>query len=145
VVHWYRRRDLLGKRGDIVSLNYDLTRVDQEWWKDGTYGEPNPEWFMTERIILLTMSVGMGEITEKNAGEFYARVHVVEGFYPPGDFDHHTKALDIARRVGLATNVTTLTRSQWQSGWVKRNMDELAKNFVTYADAQAKAKTEQDA
>jgi IS5 family transposase len=33
----------------------------------------------TEALIFATMSVGMGRITEDNAAEFYARLHVIEG------------------------------------------------------------------
>lgn len=73
---------------------------------------------MTERIYFVTMVTDLGEITESNYGEFYARVKVYEAI--TGD-DYITLA-DIKRRIGLSTNVSNRTSAQF----LKR-MTELGK------------------
>lgn len=85
---------------------------------------------MTERIYFVTLVTDLGEITEANYGEFYARVKVYETIV--GD-DLITLA-DVKRRIGLTTNVSNRTSKQF----IKR-MAELPKSYnaVTYNQIQA--------
>jgi hypothetical protein len=64
---------------------------------------------MTERIYFVTLVTDLGEITDTNYGEFYARVKVYEVI--TGD-DYITLA-DIKRRIGLTTNVSNRTSAQF--------------------------------
>jgi len=64
---------------------------------------------MTERLYFVTLVTDLGEITESNFGEFYARVKVYEAI--TGD-DYITLA-DIKRRIGLTTNVSNRTSAQF--------------------------------
>jgi hypothetical protein len=73
---------------------------------------------LTEKIYFLTMVVDLGEITNTNFGEFYARVKAYEAV--SGD-DSITLA-DIKRRIGLSTNVSNRTTAQF----IKR-MAEIGK------------------
>ena len=58
------------------------------------------------------MAVDFGEITEGNWAEFYARMSVLNGLHPGWyPVEHYTPAA-IKRRIGLHTNVTTLTDLQ---------------------------------
>lgn len=92
-----------------MSLNWDCTKVrDKQEVLDGT------EWMKTNAIIFSTMAIDMGQITEKNVDEFYSRYKALE-FVIGGTLAEGvtvTRA-DIARRVGLSTNVFTKTRAQY--------------------------------
>lgn len=82
---------------------------------------------VTEALIWKTMSIGIGQITEKNAGEFYARVHLVEQLdgaslmMPNEDGDivpTGISADDIRRHIGLETNATYKVESR--GTWLNR-------------------------
>jgi hypothetical protein len=85
---------------------------------------------MTERIYFVTLVTDLGEITESNFGEFYARVKVYEAI--TGD-DYITLA-DVKRRIGLTTNVSNRTTAQF----LKR-MSELPKGYNALSANQIKA------
>ena len=85
---------------------------------------------MTERIYFVTLVTDLGEITESNFGEFYARVKVYEAI--TGD-DYITLA-NIKRRIGLSTNVSNRTSAQF----LKR-MSELPKSYNAISNNQIKA------
>ena len=92
-----------------MSLNWDCTKVRDK--QEVLEGE---EWLKTNAIIFATMAIDMGQITEKNTGEFYSRYKALE-FVIGGTLAEGvtvTRA-DIARRVGLSTNVATKTRAQY--------------------------------
>jgi hypothetical protein len=73
---------------------------------------------MTERLYFVTLVTDLGEITESNFGEFYARVKVYESIID----DNYITLADIKRRIGLTTNVSNCTTAQF----LKR-MTELGK------------------
>lgn len=84
----------------------------------------------TERIYFLTLVTDLGEITNTNYGEFYARIKVYEAIV--GE-DLITLA-DIKRRIGLETNVSNRTSAQF----LKR-MSELPKSYNAISTNQIKA------
>lgn len=81
-----------------------------------------------ERIIWLTMLIGMREITEKNWEQFYNRVN----FFEKNTDSHLWKKLNnklvpmyitkdqVQKMIGLSTNASTLTKNQF----IKRVMSE---------------------
>jgi hypothetical protein len=95
-----------------VSLNWDITDCD-----DGC--KTDEEWPTTEAIILLTMQVGLGTITEKNIDEFFVRLHVIEAIFgpmvsrngEPSRISHE----DVHRRIGLRVNVTDESKAKWNA------------------------------
>jgi hypothetical protein len=65
---------------------------------------------VTNSLIWATMSVGIGEITEKNWKEFFVRLKAVEGVYGPLLYNGETnKSLltekEVFNHIGLSTNV----------------------------------------
>lgn len=78
---------------------------------------------LTQTLILNTVNVGMGSITEKNADEFYARIHFLEQLY--GNLllatdkktgkvvDRPITPEDVRLRIGLVTNVATESRASF--------------------------------
>ena len=78
-------------------------------------------WGVTNALIWTTMVIGMGRITKENAHEFFARTDTVqqatgqlcyavdEGEMNPYMITH----ADIVRRIGLGTNASSMTKTQF--------------------------------
>jgi hypothetical protein len=87
---------------------------------------------VTNIVTLLTVIVGIGHITEKNAAEFYTRVETLQRLQG-GSFGRTSKGEDypitlddVKRHMGLRTNVEDITRAKFVSTQVKGAMDEIA-------------------
>jgi hypothetical protein len=97
-----------------MSLNYELKKIEN--WEAVCLekGTLTPE---TETLIFLTMSVGMGDITEENAGEFWTRANIVQKLHGPfisrDGKGHLFTVEDVVNHIGLHTNVAKETRLQW--------------------------------
>lgn len=103
-----------------MSLDYDLRKLDDRERSDTT----------TTAMIFLTMTVGISEITEKNAEEFYARTYAWETAVgtmrrgPDGGSLRITPA-DVRDYIGLRTNASPLTKTQFAAK-VMRGLRENA-------------------
>lgn len=104
-----------------MSISYDLTKIenygDLYVLETNDDGQPTGQARMNPITHAITryvcMVIGMGEITEANVGEFWARVYAAEKVY--GAFlqdvendaivDHPLTYADIKRHIGLRTNV----------------------------------------
>jgi hypothetical protein len=138
-----------------MSLDYNLKAIDPKI----CFTEADAEWPMydadvkmgdkymrpeTERLIYLTMAVGMGAITETNYHEFYLRVRIWGGLH--GESKHTTVSAEYWNRrdgtnykkgdywitrervrdhIGLKTNVTTEGRAKW----IKRIGDSFVREL----------------
>jgi len=67
---------------------------------------------LTEQIIWLTMSVGIGCITEKNWEKFYTRAYAWQRINSH-DSDNLVEAKDVYDHIGLRTNASSLTDSKF--------------------------------
>lgn len=93
-----------------MSLNWDLTKIKDYKKVCWNGNEMNPR---TNTLIMMTMVIGIGEITEANAPEVFARLSFYEtlrgammgrtlkrGYKPaPFTFEH------VRAHIGLSTNV----------------------------------------
>ena len=100
-----------------MSLNWSVQKV-RDW--QALAADKN-EAAITEVVILATMGVDIGEITEKNWVEFYARMKFLETLNGPWlrDGDDKPYLLTpqmVKRRIGLKANVVDLTRAKWLRG-----------------------------
>lgn len=86
---------------------------------------------MTHNIYFVTLVTDLGEITESNYGEFYARVRVYAQI--TGDFS--ITLADIKRRIGLTTNVSNRTTAQF----LKRMTELGSSNHYNTTANQIKA------
>ena len=73
---------------------------------------------ITKCLVFATISVGIGEITEDNAPEFFARLRIVEELSGrflsgPSTEDLYIKPEDVHAHIGLSTNVSYETREEW--------------------------------
>jgi len=79
-------------------------------------GEP---WVITDNLIWMTMLVGINEITEKTAPEFFKRLYayqLVRGpmvMYTDKTQNRFISLADITRRIGLKTNASPRTQAQF--------------------------------
>lgn len=108
-----------------MALHYDLTQITNRAanYPPTKEGRLNS---MTEQLIFMTMSVGIGEITEKTAGEFFARTTVVAHLH---DLDP-VSMRDVIGHIGLKTNVFPMeTRAQWLKRYVGQELDRSKRWF----------------
>jgi hypothetical protein len=106
---------------------------------------------VTEALVWSCVAVGLRGITESNAGEFFARVRLVEqtegpmlvravdpetGERPSGAKAFITEA-EVLAHVGLSTNVTNETRSQFMKR-ISQRVDSLVAHFDRTAEKAAR-------
>lgn len=91
----------------------------------------------TEAMIWLTMSVGIGNITEKNAPQFYSRVRAYEtlfgsfliSFDENGKKYHPITPEDVVKHIGLRTNVTLESDASFKNRMFKNFMRDAGQIF----------------
>jgi len=109
-----------------MSLNYNLKNI-KDWESVCLINEGTltPE---TETLIFLTMSIGMGEITEKNAGEFWSRANIVQKLHGPffirDSKEQFLTVEDVVNHIGLHTNVPKETRLQWMKRYLSLDFED---------------------
>ena len=108
-----------------MALTWDLTNI--EGYETACY-DANGLAPVTYRLIWTTLQIGIGEITEENAAEFYARLRIAEGTLDTLAVIAIEPA-DIRRHVGLRTNVKTETRSKWVRRYVIGELDDIAREY----------------
>lgn len=94
-----------------MSLNWDFTGVPN-------HEEIDP--VVKEHMIFGCLHVGMNDITEANAEEFFARINLVETLHGAlrrdGDFKFvFTTPEEVQRCIGLRTNVSNETWAKWRN------------------------------
>ena len=111
-----------------MSLKANLTGIS-DWenkccMPDKTF---NP---ITKTIVFMTMSVGMGKITEDNWQEFWIRANLVERVS-----GHETlEPGDIHRHVGLACNVAEESKARFKNRLVKNMRFDATKKIKRYTE-----------
>lgn len=107
-----------------MALNYDITAIDQD--VRSYVGEDGDRYMtpVTETLIWSCLSVKLGEITEKNWREFYARLQTwnLVVCHEPSSITPQ----DVKNHIGLKTNVyPDLTRTQWYKQVITPRMDSM--------------------
>lgn len=97
---------------DKIEDHKNVCYIGSEDDPDGVHIQP-----LTRSLIFLTLNVGIGEITERNADEFYARLHIIERIQGAstrlGGEEVYTTPQEVRAHIGLRTNVPTETRARW--------------------------------
>jgi hypothetical protein len=117
-----------------MPLNWNITQCQnhEELLDDSVWGK-------TDALIWTTMVIGIPEITEDNADEFFARVETVQRVTgnlciwngDPYYFDYQ----DIVRRIGLHTNASRLTKAGFFKHVTNISDYNLKKAKSLYEDA----------
>jgi len=103
-----------------MSLNWDLGKIKDHkeycWIEDTEEGGVRLRG-ITETLIWMTMMVGINEISEKTATEFFARASLEEALWgamrSKGDESVYVSIEDVRRHIGLKTNASPYTKTQW--------------------------------
>ena len=123
-----------------MSLNYNLERIAQfkdnfdlayQEYKgmDGTYTDVKRD---LKQLIFASMMISLNYITYKNVAEWYARLLVCEEIYIMNVFEKWegndlikvpVEPKDLVQYIGLSTNATNRSRSQWVNIMLKNNKD----------------------
>ena len=112
-----------------MSLNWNVEDVhDFEVLHEDENGSG---WGITWAIILRTMLINMGEITEKNCEEFYTRIALCDECLgasllmtdeDDGEMkDYFITLADVKRRIGLRANVSEHSKAKF-NGWLVRTL-----------------------
>lgn len=111
-----------------MALTWDASKVKN--WSD-----QNAQ--ISDQIIWCMMFTGTPAITEANAQELYARIHLMEHlqgtFLSNADTGEpiYIGLADIKARIGLSTNVSSMTRGQF----VKQKLDHFFAETLRGAEA----------
>lgn len=76
------------------------------------------EWNVTNSLIWATMAVQIGDLTAKNADEFYRRLHIIEQegtFLNRAGKPYFITLADVKKRIGLSTNVNNSSRKDFEA------------------------------
>jgi hypothetical protein len=102
-----------------MSLDWDITNCKD---MEALQNEENGEWAITNALIWATMSNDIGSIKPKTIADFYARTKVTELFgalcsrisEDKSDVVPYKMTFgDIEKRIGLFSNVFTITPLKW--------------------------------
>lgn len=83
-----------------------------DWRIDGIkdFEELKSNWSLTEALIWATLSVGIGQITERNFEVFHGRLSLIErlngSFLLQGGDQRYITLEEVKRHIGLWTNAT---------------------------------------
>ena len=123
------------ERIKFFQENPDDLYVDVPGDNGSTYSDLN---VVTKSLVFGTMSVGIGDLTFKNAPDYYARWKMLEehdGYYlygkvnDEGDFVRFYLTPEIImQHIGLATNVSHVSKKEW--------VTRLAKAWANEKDGQ---------
>jgi hypothetical protein len=123
-----------------MALTTDLTRIKNRETVCFTGEGDSRRWTnTTQNIAFLTMTADIGEITAKNAEEFYCRICLISALYgDPSDTPYGVSIEDIEAHIGLCTNVVTITRAKFLAK-VKRMAGFRMRDIADGIPAQRKA------
>lgn len=128
-----------------MALHWNI--ADTEYQRQPE-AQQKKEWPIVNLIILLTMPLGMGAITEKNVTEFITRIRLMEklngGYmHKDGGEDEPVPEEMIRKLIGLRTNVTPI---RWQTfatrivnSWRGDLTRQLGREMAQRASAKAAA------
>ena len=118
-----------------MSLDWDITNCKN---MEALQNEENGEWAITNALIWATMSNDIGSLKPKNVADFYARTKVTELFGAlvtkyDKDTDECNPYLmtfgDIEKRIGMFSNVFTITPLQWLKKIEKFSQQDRQKEY----------------
>ena len=102
-----------------MSLNWEITNV-KNWEEIAMNTEVEGD--ITEQIVWSSLITKLGDITEDNWYEWYARNYIWNRVL---GFDNELIPEDFHRRIGMTTNVFPAeSRSKWLNGVIKKQLKE---------------------
>jgi hypothetical protein len=118
-----------------MSLDWDITNCKN---MEALQNEENGEWAITNALIWATMSNDIGSIKPKTIADFYARTKVTELFGALVSKINDDKSDtvpykmtfgDIEKRIGMHSNVFTITPLKWLKKMETFSQHERQKHY----------------
>ena len=119
--------------------NPDELWVDYERDRGESYSDVNAQ---TKSMIFASMAVGIGNLTDANAKEWYARWKIMEKYdgiyftssFIDGEYVDNTLPPEIVKKhIGLSTNVSYIKSSDWAirlaKSYAQRNVNVSVKHI----------------
>ena len=108
-----------------MSLDWEITNV-KNWEEIAMNVEVEGD--ITEQIVWSSLITKLGNITEDNWAEWYARYVIWNRVLC---FDNELTPKDFHRRIGMTTNVFPAeTRSKWLNGAIKKQLMQAESNAL---------------
>ena len=108
-----------------MSLNWEITNV-KNWEEIAMNVEVEGD--ITEQIVWSSLITKLGDITEDNWAEWYARYVIWNRVLC---FDNELTPEDFHRRIGMTTNVFPAeSRSKWLNGVIKKQLKQAESDAV---------------
>jgi hypothetical protein len=118
-----------------MSLDWNATRISgfKEKVKDEAW-QGN-----MANLCFTLMAIGMGSVTEKNVGEVYTRIQILEATYGPlrYHYDEETRTKSsvydfdfLLSVIGYGTNVSNETLNQWTKRFLGNRITEAQERFT---------------
>lgn len=113
-----------------MGFNFNLARIKN--WKTVTV-DPQTGLIAgkVERLIWLTLTIGLADVTEKNLEEWKWRLAFLKTTTNDQWYERFTTEF-LTELIGLTTNANRRTRAQWLKGWLKTqtlDADNEARNW----------------
>lgn len=123
-----------------MSLDWNATRISGFETK-----KQDEQWVGNMQNLCFTlMAIGMGSVTEKNVGEVYTRIQILEATYGPlrYNYDEETKTKSsvytfdfLVSVIGYGTNVSNETLNQWTKRFLGNRITEAQERFTKRLEA----------
>lgn len=121
-----------------MSLDFklgDIKNYRELCWTDSQLGHDCKQLTgLTHALIWDTMTVGLGEVTEKNLDEWMYRLCIMDRVYPR---EMKITRQDLVSHIGLRTNASTFTRAAFKKkamnmldGEARRHVERSKKETV---------------
>jgi hypothetical protein len=120
-----------------MSLNWNLEAIPNRsevcWIGEGESATMNP---VTHSLIFATMSIGIPEITEANAAEFFVRLQLLDRWQWPNE--PQTTYENVKAHIGLKTNAYQSkgrakgSNDESRAAWLKRIVSYEMDNVKRY-------------
>ena len=108
-----------------MSLNWEITNV-KNWEEIAMNVEVEGD--ITEQIVWSSLITKLGDVTEDNWAEWYARYVIWNRVLC---FDNELTPEDFHRRIGMTTNVFPAeSRSKWLNGVIKKQLKQAESDAV---------------
>jgi hypothetical protein len=111
-----------------MSLNWDIRNIKD--FETVCKDEDGALKSLTHVLILSTMGVGIGALTDKSWMDFYVRLNVIQregALLRDGDGnDVYITPADVKAHIGLHTNVRNETNAAWFKRFVTNRKSDLA-------------------
>ena len=106
---------------------FDVKKQDEQWHENMAH------------LCFTLMAIGISSVTEKNVGEVYIRIQILEATYGPLRYHYDEEARTkssvydfdfLLSVIGYGTNVSNETMNQWTKRFLGNRINEAQERFT---------------